>query len=82
MSIEVQDSSNKTHRITPGFQCEGNIQRRFVPRTQIQAGDKVRVKLAKDNGVEVEIVEKYDEAQETTGIIAEIKAGPTVRHGS
>ncbi|HHT84401.1 MAG: S-layer homology domain-containing protein [Bacillota bacterium] len=79
MSIEVQDSSNKTHRITLASNVKVTYKGELVPRTQIQAGDKVRVKLAKDNGVEVEIVEKYDEAQETTGIIAEIKAGPTVR---
>ena len=39
-----------------------------MPKTQIQAGDRVKVKIAKDIGVDVEIVEKYGEAQETTGV--------------
>lgn len=79
MSIEVQDSSNKTHRITLASNVKVTYKDEDVPKFQIQAGDKVKVKLVKDTGVEVAIVEKYDESQETTGVISGIKAGSTAR---
>lgn len=79
MDIEVRDSNDKTHRITLSPNVKVTYKGEVVPKNQIQAGDRVKVKLVKDTGMEVEILEKYSELYATTGIIAEIKSGATAR---
>lgn len=73
MNIDVVDSSKKLHNITLSSNVRVTYKGEVVPRTQIHGGDKVKVRLVNNTGVEVEILEKYQEMQETTGVISEIK---------